>query len=161
MKKRLILIIIVIVASAGLVYAGYSLNLSLFEKTKTPPIDPGSTAGNNLKNYENKNLGYSFSYPGSWVIETNAGTVTFSNPEDLSEEINIAVSDAEYLGVTIESFSAYASRPVKIGGLDATAYSKAGDSLQAVLVVKDRKLFYLSGKSGGFEELLGGFKFIN
>lgn len=160
MKKRLPLVLLAVAASAGLVYAGYSL-------TRTPPDRNSVSAGpdfgrdtSDSKTYENKDSRFSFSYPAAWVLESGADSVTFSNPGDLSEEISIAVSEAKYLAVISGSFSNYSSQTVELDGATGVRYYSGQDPLRAVLAVRGRNLYYISGKSDRFDELLLGFKFL-
>ncbi|MCL5435869.1 MAG: hypothetical protein M1275_02210, partial [Patescibacteria group bacterium] len=89
-----------------------------------------------------------------------SGAATFSNPANLMEEMNIAVSDAKNFSTVATVFKGYDNSPVTVDGVLGTEYSSSADSLQAVLLVKNGRLYYFSGQSERFSELVSGFKFL-
>lgn len=145
-------------AVAGLAGVWYQMSRPL--PGSPAPAGGDAANGSGLKTYKDRDSGFSFSYPGSWVIETERGTLTFSDPANLTEEINIAVSDAKYRTSVSGSFAGYTAVPVTVDKVSGTRYFSNADTLQAALVVKGGRLYYLSGHSERFLELVSGFKFL-
>jgi hypothetical protein len=147
--------------AVGVLALGVVLGLWLWLAVPTALVHKPSDNlnGELVKTYEDVNLGFKFSYPADWVIETESGTLTFSNPKNLSEELNIAVTEARDFSSVAESFAGYTAKPIVVDGMTGTHYFNVSDSFQAVLVEKNGRLYYISGRSDKFIELLSGFKF--
>lgn len=95
----------------------------------------------------------------------NNETVIFSNPDDLAEDISITVGDENLDSVIRKSLKITSSEDIFVSGAKVKkltiAGSKNSDGLSVVLVHYNKKLFYLSGRTNDFDQIIGSMRFIS
>lgn len=161
-KLLIILVVVLLLAAAGVIFKQQFLRVS------EQPSGQRSQPVSSLDSYENDRFSYRLQYPSSWVLEAarqDSDIVTFSNPNDLSEEITVSVVDAKMESVIKKSLQLQGESPILLGGVAATLGFKQEQSdsrpFQAVYAVNGKNLYYLMGRSDRFVEVVGSFQFIN
>jgi len=165
MNFRKLLIILVLVLL--LAVAADVILERQFLHIREQPSEQKSQPVSAFESYENGRFSYRLQYPSSWVLEAaqqDSDTVTFSNPNDFSEEITVSVVDAKMESVIKKSLQLRGESQVVLGGVPAIAGFRQEQSdsrpFQAVYAVNGKFLYYLMGRSDRFTEFIGSFQFF-
>src|SRR3989338_1079725 len=152
-------------AIVGLFVLGSMSNIVSDSETAEPAGSPSSPRG--WQTYRSEVLGLQVAYPGEWsvvhdpVIESS---VSFANPNDLSESLRIYAVAPDAEGLIREALASFSAKAIKIGGQPGVMYKNTGidgTTSKVALVNFDGKLYYIGGNSADFEELLEQVSFFN
>ncbi|MDP2932977.1 MAG: hypothetical protein Q8N81_02495 [bacterium] len=162
-RKLLIILVSVLLLAAAADVILERQFLHIREQPSEQKLQPVSV----FESYENGRFGYRLLYPSSWVLEAaqqDSDTVTFSNPNDFSEEITVSVVDAKMESVIKKSLQLQGESPIVLGGVPATIGFRQEQSdsrpFQAVYAVNGKYLYYLMGRSDRFAEVVDLFQFF-
>lgn len=155
------------------VLAAVAIAFAIFSKNGGWPKFSGDVQKNTsqnggspvLKNYQNDRYGYTLEYPSDWVLEAsdkNSDSVNFSNPGDFTEELTVSVISSKLKKVLDGSLKTLKNGGV-LGGLDAVesvmAEKDSANPLRVIYTVKGSYIFYISGRTAHFEEIVKSFRF--
>src|SRR3990167_8603628 len=111
--------------------------------------------------------GLQVAYPGEWSVVQDPvieSSVSFANPNDLSESLRIYAVAPDAEGLIREALASFSAKAIKIGGQPGVMYKNTGidgTTSKVALVNFDGKLYYIGGNSADFEELLEQVSFFN
>lgn len=120
------------------------------------------------KTYVSADLGFLIRYPGHWQVELdrqNNNSVSFQNPRNFYENINVTVtSDPKLEKVIRFSLTSFSERSFFIGGLKGQ-WLKVGNqndpaTNNVILVHRADRLYLIVGSAREFENIIRSFKFV-
>ncbi|PIR97355.1 MAG: hypothetical protein COT91_01690 [Candidatus Doudnabacteria bacterium CG10_big_fil_rev_8_21_14_0_10_41_10] len=164
MNNKIVLFIIVIVVAGGL--GAYLLSSSDNENDNIESEVMSQKI--EWRQYTNDFYGYTVSYPGSWVLESNSSngdSITFFDSSDFREELTIAVADPEVETIIRETLSITKETEIEVAGYKTVKMtgkeSEGGDITNIVILRLSERLFYIVGPTVKFDEIVSTFKFNN